>query len=521
MTITRRQALLSGAAAAATLPLLGSNAYAAADLDIAVIGGGISGLYAALRLATARPTQTLRLFEMGEQLGGRLHSYAFPQSPGLIGELGAARFTQSHSHVTGLARTFDLAMRPSPLDLPQARLFLRGRNIPLRHTGVEPLDYAITPTKQMIDGHRLRSALSEILGQTTPPTPDAWSTQRLTIRIQNKPLAAWQVSALLAAALSPAERDYLRDTARLDDATLQGNALALCDRLFREADAEGPFFTLAGGFQKLPRAIAARLSGLGVNLSTGERLVSLVVPQGKTGLFKLAFESANGRRSQISAKNVILALPRAGLDAIPDFAARKSIALDSVTSVAAVKALLLYKSAWWSDLAIHGGRSLTDSAARQFNALGAEEQRLASEPSGGFGLLETLSESADAQTLRDLAGNVKSQSGFSLFTPESALATSLHQQASQTFGVPAPAPLAVAFQDWSAAPFGGGLSAWATGADPQSISTAMLQPLKGRALYITGDAWSTRQNTVEGALEQTEAMLQRHFGLNTPPWGAT
>ncbi len=518
--ITRRQALLSGAAAAATLPLLSRTAHAAADLDIAIIGGGISGLYAALRLAAARPTQTVRLFEMGTHLGGRLHSFAFPQSSGLIGEMGAARFTQAHTHVTGLARTLDLVARPMPLDLPQARLSLRGRNIPFDHAGVDPLDYAIAPADQALSGHTLRSVLAGIIAHDTIPTPEVWAKQRLSIQVQGKALAQWQSTDLLSSARSPALRDFLRDTARIDAAGLQGNALALGDFLFGDAQAEGPFFTLAGGFQGLPRAIAAKLAGLGVAISTGERLVSLAIPGSKNGPFSLAFAGANGRRSQISAKTVILALPSAGLEAIPDFSAHSALALSRVTPVASAKALLLYKSPWWSDLAIPGGRSLTDSPARQFVARGAEPQRLAAEASGGFGLLETLSEAKDAETLRALATPAPADSaGFSLHAPDSPLAASLHQQACQTYGVPAPAPLAVAFQDWSVAPFGGGLSAWAKGADPHSIAPTTLQPLKGRALYVTGDTWSTRQNTVEGALEQTEALLQHHFNLNAPPWG--
>ena len=58
-------------------------------------------------------------------------------------------------------------------------------------------------------------------------------------------------------------------------------------------------------------------------------------------------------------------------------------------------------------------------------------------------------------------------------------------------------------------------------ADPLAASDTMLQPLKSRALYVVGDTWSPRQNWAEGALEQTEAMLQKHFGLNVPGWIAS
>jgi monoamine oxidase len=528
MTITRRNALLTGAAAAAALPLMPRAAFAASDVDIAIVGGGLSGVYAALRLATSKPNQSLRLFEMSDRLGGRLRSIAFPQAPGLIGEAGGARFLDSHRHVTGLARALNLVMRPTPLDLPQDRLNLKTRNIPIAHAGAgaDALPYEMPAAHQDLSAWSLRKALAAIAPETAGLTPAQWRAKRLSISVKGKPLSAWAAGVLLADALSPGERDFLRDTARLDDAAHEGNALALFDSVLRDADSEGPFFTIAGGFESLPRAISEKLTPFGDIVSRSERLVSLTVPEGKGGTFKLAFEDANGKRSQLAAKTVILAMPRRAIDAIPDFRARASKpfaqALGSVSQVAACKAFLLYSAPWWKDLGIHGGRSLTDASARQFIALGAEEQRLTSEATGGFGLLETMSETKDAAALRALAGPAKSgASGLSWLGADSALAQELHKQASTTFGVPAPAPVAAAFQDWSVDPYGGGLAAWNTGADPLAATDAMLQPLKGRSLYVVGDTWSPRQNWAEGALEQTEAMLQKHFGLNVPGWIAS
>ncbi len=525
MTITRRNALLTGAAAAATLPLLSRQARAATDLDIAIVGGGLSGIYAALRLATSKAGQSIRLFEVSDRIGGRLHSIAFPQAPGLIGEAGGVRFLDSHRNIVGLAHTLDLAIRPTPLDLPQDRLALRGRNIPLAHVGVgsDALPYEMPADHQALGARRMRQALAGILPDAATLTPEQWRGRRLSVRVKDKPLAAWNAGQLLADALSPGERDFLRDTARLDDAALEGNALALFDSILSEANSEGPFFTIAGGFQKLPLAIADKLTPFGDIVSKGQRLVSLAVPEGKGGTFKLAFEDAGGRRNQVTARTVILALPRRALEAIPDFRARaaKPFAqnLASVTSVAAAKAFLLYSAPWWKDLGIEGGRSVTDASARQFIALGVEAQRLTSETTGGYGLLETMAEAKDAAALKALApASQPGAFGLSWLGADSALAQELHKQAAATFAVPAPAPVAAAFQDWSVDPFGGGLAGWAQGADPLAIADTMLKPLKDRSLYVVGDTWSARQNWAEGALEQTEAMLQKYFGLNVPRW---
>ncbi|HVP83582.1 MAG TPA: FAD-dependent oxidoreductase [Rhizomicrobium sp.] len=528
MTITRRNALLTGAAAAASLPVMTRSAFAAGDLDIAIVGGGLSGIYAALRLATAKPTLSMRLFEMSDRIGGRLRSIAFPQAPGLIGEAGGACFPNSHRHVVGLARTLNLTMRLAPLDLPQDRLNLKGHNIPIAHTGAgaDALPYEMPAEHQNLSTWSLRKALALAAPETDGLTPAQWRAKRLTLQVKGKPLSAWQASALLAETLSPGERDFLCDTARLDEAALQGNALGLFDAVLGSADSEGPFFSIAGGFEQLPHTIADRLAPFGDVIAKGEHLVSLSVPEGKGGAFKLAFEDASGRRSQVTAKTVILALPRRALEAIPDFRARSAKpfaqTLATASAVPSCKAFLLYDAPWWKDLGIRGGRSLTDTSAGQFVALGAEEQRLASETTGGFGLLETTTEGSDVAALRALAGSARpGAAGLSWLDANSALAQDLQKQASATFGVPAPTPVAAAFQDWTVDPYGGGLAAWSTGADPLAVSDAMLQPLKGRALYVVGDTWSAHQNWAEGALEQAEAMLQKHFGLNEPGWIAS
>ena len=48
---------------------------------------------------------------------------------------------------------------------------------------------------------------------------------------------------------------------------------------------------------------------------------------------------------------------------------------------------------------------------------------------------------------------------------------------------------------------------------------SVMSPIPGRALYICGEAYSPyNQSWVEGAIERTETMLHRHFGLKPPGW---
>jgi hypothetical protein len=46
----------------------------------------------------------------------------------------------------------------------------------------------------------------------------------------------------------------------------------------------------------------------------------------------------------------------------------------------------------------------------------------------------------------------------------------------------------------------------------------IIQPKPPHPVYICGESYSHGQGWVEGALDTTEEMLQKHFGLSIPPW---
>ncbi|HJW42390.1 MAG TPA: FAD-dependent oxidoreductase, partial [Rhizomicrobium sp.] len=106
MTFTRRH-VLGGAAALAAVPLA-ARAALRPDIDVAIVGGGVSGVYAAWRLRQEQPYLSVRLFEASGRIGGRLHSIAFPQAPHLVAEAGGMRFLEAHRHVFGLVKSLGL-----------------------------------------------------------------------------------------------------------------------------------------------------------------------------------------------------------------------------------------------------------------------------------------------------------------------------------------------------------------------------------------------------------------------------
>ncbi len=74
--------------------------------DFIVIGGGISGLYCAMKLSKENK---VLLLEASDRLGGRIHTHENPQY-----EIGAGRLHSSHKHLLSLLKEFHLNTYPLP-----------------------------------------------------------------------------------------------------------------------------------------------------------------------------------------------------------------------------------------------------------------------------------------------------------------------------------------------------------------------------------------------------------------------
>jgi len=72
--------------------------------DIAIIGGGIAGLYCALKLS---PTLKIILFESNDYFGGRIKTNDSPHF-----EIGAGRFNEHHVLFSGLLKEYKLTLIP-------------------------------------------------------------------------------------------------------------------------------------------------------------------------------------------------------------------------------------------------------------------------------------------------------------------------------------------------------------------------------------------------------------------------
>jgi monoamine oxidase len=72
--------------------------------------------------------------------------------------------------------------------------------------------------------------------------------------------------------------------------------------------------------------------------------------------------------------------------------------------------------------------------------------------------------------------------------------------------------------DWSIDPYGGGVHFWNRGYKSWEVLHRITQPVHDFPCYICGEAYSTNQTWVEGALQTAEIVLQKHLGLPEPAW---
>ncbi|MEV4081986.1 FAD-dependent oxidoreductase [Nonomuraea fuscirosea] len=204
-----------------------------AELDVVVIGAGVSGLAAAAKLAGAG--LAVEVLEARQRIGGRIHT---DEESGL--ELGAQVVHGDRNPIGALPGL------PALVPLPRyaARVLLDGAPHPLS---------ALRPPPPLLEERLVAGATSR---------PSAGAAGRLSAGVSGDvPVAQWlkEQTARSPAALEPAAEWFRQNWAAGPEAlSALGVAVA------RRADAVGRGeFALPGGFRTLPERLA---DGLRVRL---------------------------------------------------------------------------------------------------------------------------------------------------------------------------------------------------------------------------------------------------------------
>lgn len=525
-------------------------------LDVAIVGGGVSGLYCAWRLLGADPPaaprryQKVAVFEASDRIGGRLLSVKPPGMPHITCELGGMRYLSNQVLCRGLVeQVFKLAVRPFPTDLPNNLSFLRGRHLTYGQLGdgskipynLEGLEAGMNP------GQLLMFALQQLVPGIAKMDEARFDEAYRHFHIDGEPLYKLGFWNLLLRVLSGEAYDFVQDSSGYYSITTNWNAGDAL-RMFLADFAPGvTYHAINDGFETLPRRLAAQCEAAGGSIHLNHRLVSFdqgVLPDGTKGMVLRVKNQQESRT--LYARKLVLAMPRRALQLLdpsgcllgPEQVDIRHL-LDAVEGIPLFKLFMAYDTPWWESVGISEGRSITTLPLRQCYYWGVEGRQTGAEPGNTNAVLlasyddvretdfwrgmasapRARPRSYDSRPNRFVDGTDTPDTGWQSYAAPHRMVEEAQRQLMQLHGVRyAPAPYAAAYRDWSEDPYGGGVHFWNIGYNSLDCIPRMVKPLQNQPVFIVGEAYSKTQGWVEGALQTSELLLQQHLGLPAPAW---
>lgn len=549
--MTRRDLLklvaaAGGGAVVAPLGAFGSPADRAhaggAPLDVAIVGGGVSGVYTAWRLsrcdparsvvlrplAAASPTGRLSigLFEASDRVGGRICSLRPDGMPYLRAELGGMRFPSTHTLVRALVEHLGLATQPFPVSDGANFHYLRGHRFRARSWRTPgTLPYALGDQER---DKSLDDLLIEAIEHVVPGARglDAGAWGQLKAVGSDRGVSLYDAGfrhALLQKTTAEALA-LIRDAGGYGTFYGSWNAAEMSSWIMADFLGSPKYSTIVDGYDALPRAMAMQFEEAGGLVSQASVLRRVRRDdRAGDGVLALDFVDRRGEAAvTVRARHVILAMPRRALELLaPDTVLNSSPQfrrdLTSVSPQAAGKVFLGYRRAWWRDLGIVAGRSTTDLPLRQCYYFSSD----APGPTGDEGglLMASYHDGDDVPFWSTLNPVLAPGAPFTT-APSASLIDEAQRQLREFHGSDAriPEPTWAVYANWTADPYGAAWHFWNPHTRPAEVSARMLQPLPDARVYVCGEAWSTDQGWVRGALRTGESVLQDKLGVPPPRW---
>jgi len=569
-------------------------------IDVAVVGGGVAGVYATWRLATSRGGDGVHLFESTNRLGGRLKTLdLFPMLKFPL-ELGAMRYKRGHFLLDGLIEY--LRLESAELDTSDCNYFLRGCRLPTAaHLGSGANKkgfsgpYKLSEKENSFAANLIKLAIVEALGslEFSLPKREArkmkesikdhierddlenldWQTIVNEGSIQYKPygkitnihfydVGFWN---LLQHFLSNEAVLLIHDSLGYESIVSNWNAAAAVPWFVADFAKQQEWRVPCEGFENLINQLVDRLPSEGNSISLDHHLERVIPTKDGAYNWQLEFRS-DGSKKTFLAKEVILALPRRALENLQvedtEWSEIKRYYVSAVAPHKLFKFLLVYEEPWWTELTFPGtdfGRVTTDLPIRQVYYYGPEwiekhaPQRLRKRSKKSWAVVmasysdshyvkfwSTFSSqnllSAEALSDRHFCKptgwkamrpaekkqllQLKDQHGarWRMIMKIQSLLAELHSVELEKI----PQPIVGFFMDWGEDPYQGGWHTWEVHRRASQVSEKMLQPIPDKGLYICGEAYSSEQGWIEGALKSTERVLVEKLSLSTPEsWSAS
>jgi hypothetical protein len=553
----------------------------AAELDVAIVGGGIGGIYTGWRLATSplsgKPAQwagasgklKIAVFEGSDRIGGRLLSAIPPGMPNTICEIGGMRYVSSQTLIRSLIENkLQLPRTQQVVDVPQNIANLRGHFLRFSQvTDPKLLPYNLQWAEQQWialgnDPSGLMGwAITRILPQVGHLSGAALQGFLQTAEVDGIPLYQYGFWNLLARAMSSEAYQLSKTLVGYDCLGNNANAVDLTSCYF-DFTPDVKYFLLNGSYEAVPWTLQQGYEQAGGEIHLNAWLASFdeaTLSDGSKGV-ELVFKDG---RDPIKARALILALPRRSLELLtptgpvldPARAPQFQNLLGSVMSIPLYKLFLGYNYPWWESMGVSQGRSFTDLPIRQCYYW-ANNAQPSVDPNSTNSVLMVYDDASNVDFWGGLCISAPQRAALLREHPESratfarkirgartadpldanpfmarlkknwtdheapaALVAETHRQLMLMHNAQfAPDPVEAAFANWSDDPYGGAVHLWNRGFKSWLLVNDMTQPVADFPCYVCGEAYSTAQTWVEGALETAEIVLQKRLQMAAPEW---
>ncbi len=437
---------------------------------IAIIGGGVSGLYCAWRLLQEEryAGKEIHVYEASPNCSGRI--YTALQYQGFPIELGAARFNkQIHPMLWDLVQSFGL--KTIPYGYNNRFWFLRKKKLSVTDVISGNIPYTMGDTEKGIqpDDFYRHTRINH------PSTPEELNT--ITFK------------QYLNRYMSDEACTFFKDSEGYE--LLFNEGLSALDgiRIIEQhpdmiPSEESPWYQLQKGFGELMVTLKQQILDKGCKIFTMHRLAEVVINDTNV-LLHLHDESTNGEIKSVEVDRVIFCLKRQDLEKI-DMNSGDAIhdAIRSTEPIPMVKIFATYKTAWWNVFMQRDGNfCITDTP-------------LCKVYYGPGHHLMFYSDSSTADFWQDII-NQSAQEPTILQHHIQEYLSKLYKMDPKSL----PEPNGLYSKYWST-----GVHVWKPGVNTAAVRKLLLGTPESR-IHITGEAYAVTSGWVEGAIASVHELV--------------